>query len=226
LAGAGCGWQSADTLGSTVDDGDNTASPGDGASDVDDEPLGPTPDEEADAGDPTDTNPDVDPQPDDGLDEDIASHDDVPSNVYCSAVADWDAAWSAFEDEVLELVNDHRAAGADCASAGTFGPAEPVTMNGALRCAARNHAMDMGTRDYFDHYTPEGLGPAGRLDEAGYGGSTWGENIAWGYATPADVVSGWMASPGHCANIMRSQFTETGIGYYEGSLWTQTFGRP
>lgn len=222
LAGAGCGWQPASTLGSTVEDDDGTAPPGDSASDAEDMPVDPTPDEEADTGDRIDTVPDVDPEPDD----DIASHDDIPDNVYCDAVTDWDAMWIAFEDQVLELVNQQRAAGADCGSAGTFDPVEPLIMHGALRCAARNHAMDMATRDYFDHYTPEGLGPAERLDAAGYSGSTWGENIAWGYATPADVVSGWMSSPGHCANVMRSGFTETGIGFYEGRLWTQTFGRP
>lgn len=86
--------------------------------------------------------------------------------------------------------------------------------------------MDMGERDYFDHTTPEGTGPGQRIEQASYNFSTWGENIAWGYPSAESVVAGWMSSPGHCANIMRDSFTETGIGYYEGSLWTQTFGRP
>jgi len=155
-----------------------------------------------------------------------ASDDVVPEVAYCDAVADWDAVWVNFENVVLELVNRQRAAGADCGSTGTFTPANPLSMSPALRCAARNHSLDMSTRDYFDHYSPEGEGPGERLDRSGYHGSTWGENIAWGYATPEAVVSGWMSSPGHCANIMGGQFTETGIGYHEGSLWTQTFGRP
>jgi uncharacterized protein YkwD len=86
--------------------------------------------------------------------------------------------------------------------------------------------MDMNLRDYFDHTTPDGLGPGDRLDQAEYDGTAWGENIAWGYTTPEAVVAGWMASPGHCANIMNAQFTETGVGYYNSSYWTQTFGRP
>jgi uncharacterized protein YkwD len=161
-----------------------------------------------------------------GTDQDAASPSDVPDNAYCEPVSNWDAAWIAFENEVLELVNERRAAGADCGSTGTFDPAGPLTMDSALRCAARNHSMDMATEDYFDHYTPEGIGPGDRLDEAGYTGSMWGENIAWGYLSPEAVVSGWMSSPGHCSNIMQARFTEIGVGYYAGSLWTQTFGRP
>jgi len=145
---------------------------------------------------------------------------------YCEAVADWNAQWAEFETAVLELVNEHRAAGADCGSGGSFAAAGPLSMNGELRCAARNHSMDMGTRDYFSHSSPEGEGPGERLNHAGYSPSTWGENIAWGYESPEAVVSGWMGSDGHCANIMNANFTQIGVGYFEGSLWTQAFGRP
>ena len=165
-------------------------------------------------------------EPDDPDPDETPPADDVPENAYCNPVADWDDLWTSFEEEVLDLVNRRRAAGADCGETGTFDPAGPLTMSPALRCAARNHSMDMGTRDYFAHDTPEGLGPGDRIDQAGYTGSMWAENIAWGYATPEAVVSGWMSSPGHCANIMHPELTETGIGFYEGNLWTETFGRP
>lgn len=150
---------------------------------------------------------------------------DIGEGPYCETVADWPGDWVEFENQVLELVNDRRAAGATCGGS-EYGPAGPLAMNGALHCAAQNHSLDMGQRDYFDHYSPEGDGPGERFEEAGYAGSTWGENIAWGYGSPEAVVEGWMNSPGHCANIMNPNFTETGVGYYEGSLWTQTFGRP
>jgi uncharacterized protein YkwD len=163
--------------------------------------------------------------PTDVLGAAVEDGNEMPPNVYCSDVAGWDPTWIALEDEVLELVNERRAEGADCGSPGSFEPAGPLTMNAALCCAARRHARDMGTRDYFDHFSPEGDGPGERFDRAGYEGSTWGENIAWGYASPAAVVSGWMDSPGHCANIMNARFTEMGVGYYEGNLWTQAFGR-
>ena len=201
LAAAGCGVQPASTLGLNVPDDPDMPPPGG-------------------------TDPDPEPQPDGVSPDDAPPDGDVPDNVYCEAVAEWDQAWTEFENEVLALVNEQRAAGADCGDAGSFGPAEPLTMNAALRCAARSHSTDMGTRGYFDHYSPKGVGPGERMQEAGYAASTWGENIAWGYASPAEAVSGWMASPGHCANIMHAQFSETGVGYYQGALWTQTFGHP
>lgn len=194
---AGCGVVSIITLPSNIDPDIDV---------IDDDPS--TPD------DPTDPS-----NPDNGT-----TDPDIPDSAYCEPVADWPAEWDAFEEEVLQLVNERRAAGADCGGAGTFGPAPPLTMNPALRCAARNHSMDMFVRDYFSHTNPDGDGPGQRIDYAGYDGFTWGENIAWGYATPQIVVANWMDSDGHCANIMRPSFTETGVGFYDGNFWTQTFG--
>ena len=151
---------------------------------------------------------------------------DLPANDYCQAVADWAIESSEFEDAVLALINARRSNGADCGSSGSFEPADPLTMNGSLRCAARNHSMDMALRDFFAHADPDGQGPGTRIEAAEYEWMSWGENIAWGQTTPASVVDGWMNSPGHCANIMSQTFTETGIGFYEGNLWTQTFGSP
>ena len=50
------------------------------------------------------------------------------------------------------------------------------------------------------------------------------ENIAMGQKTAAEVVKGWMESPGHRANIMNGNFTHIGIGYdANGNYWTQQF---
>lgn len=108
-------------------------------------------------------------------------------------------------------------------------------MNPQLRCSARLHSLDMYERNFFDHTAPDGSDPGDRMAAAGYSGSTWGENIAMGQTSPAQVVDGWMNSDGHCANIMRSQYTEIGIGYHPGNqsggwmsrnYWTQNFGAP
>jgi len=51
--------------------------------------------------------------------------------------------------------------------------------------------------------------------ESGY--DTWtrsyayGENIAFGYSSAAEVVAAWMNSPGHRANILSPFFTEIGV---------------
>ncbi len=57
-----------------------------------------------------------------------------------------------------------------------------------------------------------------------------GENIAKGQRTPAEVMKGWMNSPGHRANILSSSYTEIGVGYVTDSngtaYWVQHFIRP
>jgi uncharacterized protein YkwD len=52
---------------------------------------------------------------------------------------------------------------------------------------------------------------------------TYGENIANGYGTEQAVMTAWLASEGHCKNIMNASFKEIGAGR-EGNYWTQVFG--
>jgi uncharacterized protein YkwD len=146
----------------------------------------------------------------------------------------WDAEWAELECEVLELVNEARAAGADCGGQGSFGSTGPLVMQDQLREAARFHSEWMGTNDIFDHDSPGG--PNGdtwidRIVNAGYSDYTViAENIAAGSSTAADVMEQWMSSDGHCANIMDPVFEEVGIGYAEvggstyGHYWTMDLG--
>ena len=145
----------------------------------------------------------------------------------------WPASWASLEEQVVELVNDRRAKGADCGSYGTFGPADPVEMDPHLRCAARYHSLWMAEESAFSHDSPGGdLGddPWERIDSTDFSGQATGENIAAGYSTAAKVVAGWVDSDGHCANLMAPNSRLTGVGYAEGhsaygSTWTQNFGR-
>jgi uncharacterized protein YkwD len=161
---------------------------------------------------------------------------DVPTGDHCAPVADWDPMWVAWEQEVLLLVNEARAVGHNCDAEGEFGPADPLTSNALLTCSARLHSLDMFERGFFDHYDPDGVDPGARIDATGYEWSTYGENIAQGYDSPAAVVETWLESDGHCSNIMNPNFTELGVGYYIGDTesrfgqdqhyWTQNFGAP
>lgn len=147
---------------------------------------------------------------------------------YCDADDDWDPAWASLEEQVLEVVNQVRAEGADCGSKGSFGAAGPLTMHPLLRCAARLHSKDMVVRNFFNHVNPDGEDPWDRIAKTGYGGyQTAGENIAGGSGTAAGVMDQWMNSDGHCANIMNPAFNQIGVGYYPGGMyghmWTQVF---
>ena len=156
--------------------------------------------------------------------------DEVPDNAYCNDVAQWDGAFTELENEILTIVNERRAEGANCGSAGSFGPAGPVTMSPALRCSSRVHSKDMVDRNFFNHTNPSGESPFQRMGMAGYQYSTAGENIAGGNSTAAATMQQWMDSDGHCSNIMNPAFTELGVGYYPGGqyghMWTQNFGSP
>lgn len=215
LCGLACNFE-LPPLGSTPLTPDQTMDPpADPADPPPDDPTDPTPPDDPAEPPPVDDPPDPTP-PDDP--------DPLPSNGYCDAVAEWPAEWAAFEQQVVELMNARRTQGADCGSAGVFPPAEPLGVDPALTCAARNHSRDMNEREFFNHTNPDGDGPAQRIRLAGYLPQTWGENIARGYGSPQSVVEGWMNSDGHCANIMRGFFTEVGIGFYEGNYWTAAFG--
>jgi uncharacterized protein YkwD len=136
---------------------------------------------------------------------------------------------SAFETEVLSLVNSRRAAGAMCGST-SYGSTAALVMNSKLRTAARLHSQDMAANNYFSHTSLDGRTFDERISDAGYSGSPLGENIAAGQSTPSSVLNSWMSSPGHCANIMNPAYRSIGVGYaYDGSAsyrhyWTMTFG--
>jgi uncharacterized protein YkwD len=113
-----------------------------------------------------------------------------------------------------------------------------------LQRAALAHSSDMASGDYFAHDSRNGSTPLARMRAAGYIfssrlGYAVGENIAWAtlwLATPKAIVAGWMASPGHRANILDAEYRETGVGVSphplaslahgeSGAIYTQDFGR-
>ncbi|MFG3514152.1 sigma-70 family RNA polymerase sigma factor [Streptomyces bobili] len=119
--------------------------------------------------------------------------------------------------QVIALVNKERAA-AGCG---------PLTDDAKLRSAALNHSEDMDARDFFDHTNPDGADPGQRITAAGYRWSTYGENIAMGQQSAESVMTSWMNSPGHRANILNCDFKNIGVGIHDGSggpWWTQNFG--
>ena len=113
-------------------------------------------------------------------------------------------------DAVLCLINRERAEHS----------LSPLVVNPRLESAAEEHCAELIADDYFAHVSPDGETPVDRIRRTGYipgptVGYVIGENLAWGtynLATPRSIVAAWIASPGHLANILESQYTETGIG--------------
>jgi len=141
------------------------------------------------------------------------------------------SATPATAARALELVNQARARGAQC-GAQSFGPAPPLSLSGTLASVALGHATDMAVHDYFEHQDLSGQSPADRVRAAGYHEKLVGENIAYGPQSVEEVVKGWLASPGHCENIMDPRFAQMGLGLAPGRVsrrglfWVQVLAEP
>jgi uncharacterized protein YkwD len=134
---------------------------------------------------------------------------------------------------VLCLINRERAQNGET----------PLAPSEKLQQAAELHNREMIGGNYFEHVSPSGETPVDRVRAAGYipaenVGYVIGENLAWGtlgLATAQSIVNAWIASPGHLANILEGQYSETGIavvpqvpdslsGGAAGATYTQEFG--
>lgn len=108
----------------------------------------------------------------------------------------------------------------------------PLTLNPALSDIARAHSRRMSRERFFSHTDPQRGQVDRRLRAGGLTYRLAGENIFRSENIPDPVdaaVRGWMNSPGHRANILREDFTETGLGVWrEGPVIhiTQIFRRP
>lgn len=137
-----------------------------------------------------------------------------------------------FVRATLRLTNEARAHGAPCGRR-RMPPAPALRPSSVLNAAADVHATDMARQGYFDHLDHNGRTPADRVQRAGYREAMIGENIAYGPATPEEVVNGWLASPEHCENLMDARFTEMGLAFEAGHgdarpglYWVQELGLP
>ena len=140
----------------------------------------------------------------------------------CTPGSDWGTLNQAAADQVLALVNQHRTAMGLTA----------LAVSPTLTKSANWKSLHMSYYRYMSHDDP---GPpaarttADRLQTCGYpiGSVGWGENIASGYASPDAVMTAWLNSPGHRANIENASFRAIGIGVVitpSGTYWTQNFG--
>lgn len=120
----------------------------------------------------------------------------------------------SFEQQVIDLTNQERAKNGLPA----------LKANWELSRVARMKSQDMHDNRYFSHTSPVYGSPFDMMKNFGIRYRTAGENIAMGQRTPQAVVTAWMNSPGHRANILKASFTEIGVGYVaSGNYWTQMF---
>ena len=114
--------------------------------------------------------------------------------------------------ELLLRINRARAQPRHCGSK-AFPAAPPLQASALLRRAAEAHTQDTLRHNYFAHEGYDGSTPAQRVAATGYRYQLIGENIASGPQSAAEAAAGWLASPGHCENIMDARFSESGVAY-------------
>ena len=112
-----------------------------------------------------------------------------------------------------------------------------LTQRPALRRAAALKGQEVASCGQFSH-TPCGTDVTAAVRAAGYRYSTFGENLfagTWGQVTARDVLTAWLQSPSHRANVLDSSFRDVGaaparapglLGDGDAVVWTVTFGSP
>lgn len=128
-----------------------------------------------------------------------------------------DPTTTSYQAEVTRIVNAERA------KAGL----KALTVNWELQRVAQTKAKDMTDKHYFSHTSPTYGSPFAMMKSFGIHYTSAGENIAQGQRTPQAVMTAWMNSSGHRANILNSSYTQIGVGYdSRSSTWVQEFIRP
>ncbi|QAU35918.1 CAP domain-containing protein [Janthinobacterium sp. 17J80-10] len=136
-----------------------------------------------------------------------------------------------FQQELLTRINEIRASARACGSL-TYAAAPPVKWNDKLFNAAAGHSADMAAKNYFSHTSLDGRSFSQRITNAGYAWLAAGENIAAGQTSVAQVMTAWVNSPGHCANLMSKNFTEVGVACVKNdassyrNYWTMDLAQP
>jgi uncharacterized protein YkwD len=102
-----------------------------------------------------------------------------------------------------------------------------VKVDARLVAAAAGHSSYMARTGSFSHTGSGGSSFSTRVTRAAYP-RPLSENVAFGYRTAADVMKGWMASPGHRANILNCKASTVGVSTVYAAngnpYYTQDFG--
>jgi uncharacterized protein YkwD len=180
---------------------------------------------------PSNYNPTQSDLDEDGLGDACDPVDDRDDGQQSAPPVSGNCALSAEEQSMLNAVNAARAQARLCGST-SYPATAPLAWSCKLEAAATGHSTDMANNNFFSHTGSDGQSVGTRATRAGFTWSTVGENIAAGQNSVSTVMAAWLASAGHCANIMRSTYTEFGSAKISNSssyynvYWTQVFGRP
>ena len=104
----------------------------------------------------------------------------------------------------------------------------PLSLSDDLTRAAQAHACEMAKRGVMTHEGANGSSVRDRVRATGYAWRFVAENVAYGYNSPPDVVSGWEGSRGHRRNMLSRDAEDIGVGVWEAGgrlYWAMVLGR-
>ncbi|PIY80003.1 MAG: hypothetical protein COY80_05235 [Candidatus Pacebacteria bacterium CG_4_10_14_0_8_um_filter_42_14] len=95
---------------------------------------------------------------------------------------------------------------------------EPLTINPSLSAAALAKGQHMLTNQYWSHVAPDGTEPWSFIKNSGYSYTVAGENLARDFQATPEMISAWMSSPTHKANIVNPEYKDIGVAVINGQL--------
>ncbi len=95
---------------------------------------------------------------------------------------------------------------------------KPLNLNEKLNHAAYLKAQDMYKKQYWAHNSPDGVQPWKWVGDVSYNYNEAGENLAKNFTTTNAVMTAWLNSPEHEANIIKSTYEDVGFAVVSGDL--------
>ena len=117
-----------------------------------------------------------------------------------------------YTEKVINLMNEERTA---------IGRVR-LKQDEKLMKAAQTRAKELAEKPELDHERPNGKKYLSVLSEYSIKYYAVSENLVKEQKTPSSVMATCMDDPGKRANILTSEYTKVGVGYYDG-YWVQLF---
>ncbi len=131
----------------------------------------------------------------------------------------------------VNYINSIRAIPQNCGGK-EYDQTNDISWNEALYNAAFIHSQDMAQNSNLSHTGSNNSLAGIRISSVGYKWRSVAENISGGTETPEQTIDRWMASSGHCHNIMNPAYTEIGMACASeksseyGVYWTLVLASP
>ena len=131
---------------------------------------------------------------------------------------------SIISQQFIKELNKLRAQGRVCGDQ-YFPATKPLVVNEQLTQAAYHHSLDMYQKKFIDHISSNGDTLVERLQKVNYAWRAIAENVAHNQRSAEQVLEDWLSSPGHCSNMMSSEYLHTGVAQVHW-YWTQVYATP